>query len=362
MKRYLTWVIPAIASLSIAVPAGAEGYFHFGFGTGGFACEFGHYDYWGEYCDDFWDPEFEMDFYTYLEPYGRWAYVSRWGGYVWVPRVAIGWRPYTCGRWIWTEYGWTWVAYEPWGWLPHHYGHWVYDVYYGWVWVPGTTWAPAWVVWHHAPGWAGWAPMPPYWRRYYYWDGHRYHPRSRYKWKYPRYDGHLSRRSWVYVSDRDFQGRDLRSAVKEKFPGEDYRGGFEISRDGPEKREIERAIGREVRRVELEELTRQTARGDEVKVARPIQEVARTREAREAVERYVEPALDRRHRQMLRERHEAILAQREEREWRASHSRSTKAETEEQHEKVSRSAYSTEKSGEDTARHEEEARGGAMGE
>jgi hypothetical protein len=35
------------------------------------------------------------------------------------------------------------------------------DFRYGWVWVPGYDWAPAWVSWRHADGFAGWAPLPP---------------------------------------------------------------------------------------------------------------------------------------------------------------------------------------------------------
>ena len=31
----------------------------------------------------------------------------------------------------------------------------------GWVWVPGYTWAPAWVSWRYGDGYAGWAPLPP---------------------------------------------------------------------------------------------------------------------------------------------------------------------------------------------------------
>jgi hypothetical protein len=31
----------------------------------------------------------------------------------------------------------------------------------GWVWVPGTRWAPAWVSWRSGDGYYGWAPLPP---------------------------------------------------------------------------------------------------------------------------------------------------------------------------------------------------------
>lgn len=105
-------------------------------------------------------------FYDALAPYGDWIRVEPWG-WVWTPwDVEPGWRPYTDGRWAWTSLGWTWVSDWPWGWAPFHYGRWTYDAIYGWIWIPGTVWAPAWVAWRSGPGWIGWAPLPPgaHWR------------------------------------------------------------------------------------------------------------------------------------------------------------------------------------------------------
>ncbi|MGE0887527.1 MAG: DUF6600 domain-containing protein [Blastocatellales bacterium] len=100
-------------------------------------------------------------FYDELAPYGRWFPVDGYG-YVWTPYdVAIGWRPYTDGYWVYTDYGWTWVSRYRWGWAPFHYGRWIFHSRHGWVWRPGTVWGPAWVVWRYRPGWIGWAPMPP---------------------------------------------------------------------------------------------------------------------------------------------------------------------------------------------------------
>ncbi|MCW3121659.1 MAG: hypothetical protein JWQ38_1151, partial [Flavipsychrobacter sp.] len=42
-----------------------------------------------------------------------------------------------------------------------HYGRWTYNSYYGWVWIPGHEWAPAWVSWRSGGGVYGWAPMGP---------------------------------------------------------------------------------------------------------------------------------------------------------------------------------------------------------
>jgi Family of unknown function (DUF6600) len=100
-------------------------------------------------------------FYEPLAPYGTWISLPEYG-LVWIPHdIAPGWRPYTTGRWVYTNYGWTWVSDQEWGWAPFHYGRWAFVASYGWVWIPGTAWAPAWVVWRHAPGWVGWAPLPP---------------------------------------------------------------------------------------------------------------------------------------------------------------------------------------------------------
>lgn len=100
-------------------------------------------------------------FYSSLSPYGRWVIVEPYGR-VWYPSgVPVGWQPYTVGRWVYTEYGWTWISLDPWGDIPYHYGTWTYASPYGWVWVPGYVWAPAWVTWSYSDAYVGWAPIPP---------------------------------------------------------------------------------------------------------------------------------------------------------------------------------------------------------
>ncbi len=99
-------------------------------------------------------------FYDSRAPYGSWVVVAGYGQ-VWVPTVSAWWRPYTEGRWAYTDEGWTWVGTEPWGWAAYHYGRWYWDAEYGWAWVPGTVWAPAWVAWRSGGGHLGWAPLPP---------------------------------------------------------------------------------------------------------------------------------------------------------------------------------------------------------
>ncbi|MDB5031884.1 DUF6600 domain-containing protein [Mucilaginibacter sp.] len=103
----------------------------------------------------------EQDFYDNLQPYGTWISDPQYGD-VWVPDVDEDFRPYaTQGHWVLTEYGNTWVSDYPWGWATFHYGRWRYDDYYGWEWIPGYEWAPAWVSWRHGGGYYGWAPLMP---------------------------------------------------------------------------------------------------------------------------------------------------------------------------------------------------------
>lgn len=100
-------------------------------------------------------------FYDELSPFGEWVR-TREHGWAWFPRdVHAGWRPYDDGRWVDTDYGWTWVSYEPFGWATYHYGRWAWDPRFGWLWVPGRVWGPAWVSWQYGGGYVGWAPLPP---------------------------------------------------------------------------------------------------------------------------------------------------------------------------------------------------------
>ena len=102
-----------------------------------------------------------QDFYDELSPYGQWVNDPEYGN-VWVPNEGGDFRPYgSRGRWAMTEYGNTWVSDDPWGWACYHYGRWTYNSYYGWLWVPGYEWAPAWVSWRYGGGYCGWAPMSP---------------------------------------------------------------------------------------------------------------------------------------------------------------------------------------------------------
>lgn len=93
-----------------------------------------------------------------FDNYGSWDYQAPYG-YVWYPRVAVGWRPYWQGRWSYnSHYSWFWVGVDPWSWATHHYGRWGMGNA-GWYWIPGRAWSPAWVSWGNAPGYVGWCPL-----------------------------------------------------------------------------------------------------------------------------------------------------------------------------------------------------------
>ena len=93
-----------------------------------------------------------------LSAQGRWV-DSRYGR-AFLPNAPQGWRPYVNGRWGENR---LWISDDPWGWATDHYGRWGHDDRIGWVWVPGTAWAPSWVAWREdeAQDVAGWAPIPP---------------------------------------------------------------------------------------------------------------------------------------------------------------------------------------------------------
>jgi hypothetical protein len=93
-----------------------------------------------------------------FDRYGAWRHEPSYG-YVWYPTVSVGWRPYYHGRWATLRpYGWTWIGADPWAWPTHHYGRWGFSAG-AWFWIPGRSWAPAWVSWAYAPGYVSWCPL-----------------------------------------------------------------------------------------------------------------------------------------------------------------------------------------------------------
>lgn len=124
-----------------------------------------------------------QSFYDLLSPLGEWIQVPKdeikadlndgtgegYSSYysdedvlfIWKPKIDAGWKPYTNGRWEYTNHGWLWVSHDAWGPATSHYGRWWNSPGRGWVWLPGYTWAPAWVRWRVTDEHVGWVPLSP---------------------------------------------------------------------------------------------------------------------------------------------------------------------------------------------------------
>ena len=124
-----------------------------------------------DYADT--DPSALSDFRPALDPYGSWVEDPTYGT-VWSPSPTVvgdDFAPYVSGgRWTYDDANnYVWASDYDWGWAPFHYGRWVY-LGNRWGWIPGRTYAGAWVSWrtgYDGYGYVGWAPLPPTW----YWRG-----------------------------------------------------------------------------------------------------------------------------------------------------------------------------------------------
>jgi hypothetical protein len=99
----------------------------------------------------------------YGQLYGEWLW-HRYYGYVWRPFLNDRtspwgrWMPYYYGRWTSVQGQLFWVPREPWGWVPYHLGIWMWNKKKGWLWIPGSVFAPAWVDWSFHRGFFCWRP------------------------------------------------------------------------------------------------------------------------------------------------------------------------------------------------------------
>jgi hypothetical protein len=209
--------------------------------------------------------------YDYLGRFGYWVSYSPYG-YVWVPRGAgRHWRPYTRGRWVWTDYGWTWFSDYEWGWIPFHYGRWGWDRHLGWFWVSDIVWAPAWVVWRFGDFYVGWAPLPP---EVEFVVGYGL------RWRAKEIPPH----HWIFVEGRRFGERRLHNwvippernmtiinftSLRDRITVRDRQT---IINDGISRHEIERISRRPVTRVTVKEVQKPEETGmqmDELRLYKP---------------------------------------------------------------------------------------------
>jgi hypothetical protein len=185
----------------------------------------------------------ESDFYEPLTPQGEWIVVGSYGR-CWRPgHVDRDWRPYSEGYWQRTEAGWYWVSDEPWAWATYHYGRWDFTDQYGWYWVPQTVWAPAWVSWHSGGGYIGWAPM------------------------YPSGVTVIASRAYVFVEERHFTEPVRRSTLV--VNNTTIINKTTVINEGPATTVIEKASGRKVQAVAVQELRHKTEAAVVVKQKTP---------------------------------------------------------------------------------------------
>jgi hypothetical protein len=220
-------------------------------------------------------------FYDHLSPYGQW-YDDPDYGYVWYPDAGPEFVPYsTDGHWVYTEYGWTWASEYEWGWAPFHYGRWDYDQNYGWFWVPGHEWGPAWVVWSRSDNYYGWCPI---------------RPGISIEVAYGR-DYRMPADRWIFVDERYIESPHIHrfyvdrtrnvtiinhTTIINRTYQDEHRHTYYAA--GPDRAEVQRATGRQVRTVAIRENNSpgERIRRGELNIYRP--------EVRRSAERDTRPA------------------------------------------------------------------------
>jgi len=164
-------------------------------------------------------------FYNSLRPYGEWIQLDA-NLTVWRPQnIYHNWRPYSEGRWYWSDQGWYWDSDEPFGWATYHYGRWYNDDYYGWIWIPDDQWGPSWVEWRYNDDYIGWAPLPPYASFRFDLGIHfsiGWHSNYGY-WNFVSYNHFCDHRMHVYIMD-DYRSERIFHSTK-------YRTNYYVDRD-----------------------------------------------------------------------------------------------------------------------------------
>lgn len=147
----------------------------------------------------------------YSNLYGGWVWNSLYG-WVWRPNYndyypGGAWQPYIYGNWREINEQLFWVPEEQWGWAPYHLGVWVWDKKHGWLWIPGSAFAPAWATWDFFMGYYSWRPW--YLWDWYYQYGYGYSGRGYYGYGYGYYYPY-----WRNYTDLEGEkGKPVRRAI-----------------------------------------------------------------------------------------------------------------------------------------------------
>ena len=189
------------------------------------------------------------DFHQPLASHGTWVEVGSYGR-CWRPAgVAVGWRPYAYGSWVWTDYGWYWETDEPWGWACYHYGNWTFDPVVGWVWVPRVAWSPAWVSWRTGGGYWGWAPLPPAGvviapRHYVFVETRHFHKRIRPNAVIVDNTVVINKTTEIKNVRREVTVKDASAASEARI----------VVNEGPNRADVEKATGSKVRELAVRDI------------------------------------------------------------------------------------------------------------
>ena len=183
-----------------------------------------------------------------------------WGiFYVWkpFPTLAINivagepspeYIPYTNGQWVYSDYGWYFRGATYQEETVHHYGRWIFVPDEGWIWVPGSTWAPSWVDWEENDDYISWTPSTPcfYHDNYYYTVPYNWENNCVVVEKRHFLDPYVYRYSHEYRrhEDRD-EFRDMK-----RVHGLDFRDRM-VYNDGPDFKNIEKNYGRRINPVNI---------------------------------------------------------------------------------------------------------------
>jgi hypothetical protein len=119
---------------------------------------------------------------------------------------------------------------------------------FGWVWIPDTVWAPAWVAWSIGGGYCGWAPLGP---------NVNVNVVVRGKHSIPN-------EHWVFVRDRDLSNRSIDRYRVKRSKNNELLENAQLVRDtrehrnnaympGPDKNVIQKAVGKPINPVSIRE-------------------------------------------------------------------------------------------------------------